>query len=286
MGEGVAAGLTHLAGQGGAERFVASVGEAVRLAFANAGMATTQPVASIGLGLTGTNAGTPESDLVRSLMPGIIAAQYMTIENDATTALFGAHDGGPGIIAISGTGSIVMGMNADGDRARAGGWGWLLGDEGSAVAIGRAGLRAALAEWDRSGPRTTATPLVLAQLGLVDFADVKRLVYAGGFGAAGFAALAASVSTASQQNDMISQRIIREEAIALAAQVVAVARRLKLVPAETHLAPMGGAFEHVFNLEQEFIHALAMLAPDALVHKPKYSALQGAILMAIKAIKS
>ncbi len=280
IGKGVAEGLTHLAAVGSEERFVRNVSMAVRRAFVAAGFADIQPVVAAGLGLTGVSAGTPEADMVRRLMNRIVHANDLIIENDAHTALLGAFAGAPGVIAISGTGSIVMGLNDAGQRARVGGWGWLVGDEGSAVAIGRAGLRAALAAWDHSGPRTALTPLLLAHFSITDFADVKRLVHSTEFGSAGFAALAASASAASKQNDMIAQRIIREEAIALAANVVAVARRLNLIPAQTLISVLGGAFENVFNLREEFIHALAILAPDARVVAAEGTALDGSLQMA------
>ena len=59
----------------------------------------------------------------------------------------------PGVGAISGTGSNVFGVGADGRAWRAGGWGHLLGDEGSGYWLGIESIRAALRDREAPGPR-------------------------------------------------------------------------------------------------------------------------------------
>ena len=71
----------------------------------------------------------------------------VVVVNDALVALEAAIPGGPGVVIISGTGSIAYGRNAAGEAARAGGWGYVLGDEGSGYWIGRAALRAVDEPW-------------------------------------------------------------------------------------------------------------------------------------------
>jgi len=65
-------------------------------------------------------------------------------ESDARVALYGAFEEEPGILVISGTGSVAIGQDGQGRIARAGGWGYLLGDEGSGYSVGREALRACL----------------------------------------------------------------------------------------------------------------------------------------------
>ena len=60
----------------------------------------------------------------------------------------------PGVVLIAGTGSIAYGVNHDGFAARAGGWGYVLGDEGSGYWIGRQALAAVVREADGRGPKT------------------------------------------------------------------------------------------------------------------------------------
>ena len=88
------------------------------------------------------------------------------VVNDALVALEAGAPGAPGVVIISGTGSIAYGRNTRNEGARSGGWGHVLGDEGSGFWIGRAAIRAVLREADRRGPRTTLTPLLLQHFGV------------------------------------------------------------------------------------------------------------------------
>jgi len=78
--------------------------------------------------------------LLKKLFPGTPAIA----ESDARVALYGALEEEPGVLVISGTGSVAIGQDGQGKVARAGGWGYLLGDEGSGYSIGREALRACL----------------------------------------------------------------------------------------------------------------------------------------------
>src|SRR5438128_2168812 len=142
LGLGNGGPLVHFAVEGSRELFVASLREAVQAAWAAAGL-TPRAVEVAALGLTGVEAGTPEAATVLELLPQVLQAHTVEVQNDAVAALFGAHLGNPGVIIIAGTGSISLGMGVDGQTARVGGWGWLVGDEGSAAIIGRNAVTAA-----------------------------------------------------------------------------------------------------------------------------------------------
>jgi N-acetylglucosamine kinase-like BadF-type ATPase len=89
------------------------------------------------------------------------------IHNDAVAALAAGTWGEAGIVLIAGTGSIACGYDPDRDLyVRAGGWGYLLGDEGSGFDLGRRGLMAILRRHDGRGPETMLADLVLGDLGL------------------------------------------------------------------------------------------------------------------------
>src|ERR1035438_416265 len=77
--------------------------------------------------------------------------------NDVVGAWATATGAGPGVAVISGTGSNVFGVGSDGRAWRAGGWGHLLGDEGSGYWIGIESIKAALRDRDASGPPTALT---------------------------------------------------------------------------------------------------------------------------------
>ncbi len=271
--------IVHLAAERGRERFARSVGEALDDAWRRANL-VPRAVAAIGLGLTGVEANTIEAEAVKELVPTVTQARYVQVESDAIAALVGAHLGKPGVIVIAGTGSIALGMNAAGEQMRAGGWGWLIGDEGSATAIGRSGLLAACNAFDGAGPPTRLVDLLTAQLQLTTLTDVKRIAQGPAFGQRGFAALAPLVGQAAEQGDAPAAQIIQEAGQALARQAAAVIRRLKFVQA-AHVAPLGGAFEHVVGLRDAFRAALSQEPAPALVVFPELPPMLGAVVMTL-----
>ncbi len=282
LGEGSGPGLIHLAAQGSRERYLESLTSALHQAWAMTHL-PPQPVAAIGLGLTGVEFNSPEAEIVRGLVMQVQTAEAIAIDNDAYSALMGAHQGQPGVIVISGTGSIALGVNEAGQRQRVGGWGWLVGDEGSAMAIGRDGLRAALHDNDGSGPKTQLAQAFLDHFNIAHYADVKRKIYASDFGARGFAALATVVSQCAANEDTIASGLIQRHGAALATQAQAVIQGLHLSPHQQRVAPMSGAFAHVHGLQNAFTATLATIQPSAVVTSPAQSALMGAVFMAQKA---
>jgi N-acetylglucosamine kinase-like BadF-type ATPase len=276
LAEGAGPGMVHLSAEKGEAIFTHALETAITSAWQGASH-SPQPICAIVMGLTGVETGTPEATQAGELARAITGARHVQAVSDADTALFGAHGGQPGIIAIAGTGSHIRGMNASGAYASAGGWGWLLGDEGSAMWLGRAGLMAALHAEDGTAPATALVELYRDHFQLQQFRDaVKRLVYAPGFGAKGFAQLAVHVSAAARAGDAVALQLIKQAGGDLARQVRAVQTRLAL-PNGAPVAPIGGAFEHVHGLRGAFELALQGNVVEAQ-HSPAY----GAALMAIR----
>src|SRR5690349_19397993 len=87
-------------------------------------------VASLGLGMAGVNR-PGEAALIRGMLQRIVTVPHVAIVNDALVALEAGAPGAPGIVIISGTGSIAYGRDDRGRAARSGGWGHVLADEGS-----------------------------------------------------------------------------------------------------------------------------------------------------------
>ena len=281
LGQGVGGGLLHLAAEAGPARFVAALDAAIRAAWVAAGQ-TPAPVLAVGLGLTGVEADGPEAPLARELVAQLVPGAAIELHNDAYTALVGAHLGQPGVMVIAGTGSIALGQDSAGRIARAGGWGWLLGDEGSALAIGRDGLHAALDAFDGLGPPTPLQESFLRYWGVSQPREVKNHVYAPDFGAAGFAALAPLVSDAARAGDPVAQAVVRQAGQALARLVRAVVARLQFGAGPTPVAPVGGALAHVYRLRREFEAALAG-EPSLQVRDPRLPPVYSALLLALAA---
>ncbi|MDW8352450.1 MAG: BadF/BadG/BcrA/BcrD ATPase family protein [Anaerolineae bacterium] len=274
-------GLLHLAAAGGRDRLAAALREAFALVWAGAGL-QPQPIAAIGLGLTGVEADSPEAAQARQIVTELVEARAIEVCSDAYTAFVGAHGGRPGIIVISGTGSHILGMNAAGELAGAGGWGWLLGDEGSAMWIGQRGLMAALHASDGTADATILEAVMREHFRVPCLRDVKRHVYAPDFGAKGFAALAPLVSQAAERGDRVARSIITQAARDLAMHVMAVQRRLGLPP-DAPVAPVGGAFAHLHGLRARFMAALREMNPQANIVDPQWPPVLGAALIALRA---
>jgi N-acetylglucosamine kinase len=147
----------------------------------------------------------------------------LRIVSDAKVALAGATGLRPGVVVISGTGSIAFGLNEEGETARAGGWGWRLGDEGSGYDIGHKALIASLRDFDGRGPPTSLSEKVKTALGLGDLSELVDRIYNGDMGSREVAALVYLVREAAGEGDEVEEA---GEELGIAAS--AVIRRLGL----------------------------------------------------------
>ncbi|HEY0869075.1 MAG TPA: BadF/BadG/BcrA/BcrD ATPase family protein [Acidothermaceae bacterium] len=131
--------------------------------------------AAAGLGLAGLR-GSTEAVLMEQRLQDVTGVDVVVVD-DTEATLVGAFGHGPGIVVIAGTGSNALGRNREGRSARAGGYGFLLGDEGSAYWFGSQAVRAALHSSDGTGPKTDALEAVVAAEYGLDFEGIVRLVY-------------------------------------------------------------------------------------------------------------
>jgi N-acetylglucosamine kinase-like BadF-type ATPase len=152
----------------------------------------------------------------------------LRIVSDAKVALAGATGLRPGVVVISGTGSIAFGLNEEGETTRAGGWGWRLGDEGSGYDIGQKALIASLRDFDGRGPPTSLSEKVKTALGLGDLGELVDRVYNGDMGSREVAALVHLVREAAGEGDEVATSIMEEAGEELGIAASAVIRRLGL----------------------------------------------------------
>ena len=99
------------------------------------------------------------------------------VVSDAEVLLMTGAPSGPALALICGTGSIVYGRTVTGELIRAGGWGYLFGDEGSGYAIGISALRAVMQAYDGRGPKTLLSELVLERFALHTPTELVRTLY-------------------------------------------------------------------------------------------------------------
>ena len=211
-----------------------------------------------------------------------LAGRFRVV-HDALPVLVAGSPDGWGVALIAGTGSFAFGQTHDGRTARAGGWGFRFGDEGSGYAIAVAGLRAAAKCADGRGPATRLLPALLDRLALEDPAGlipaISRLDARPTFGRdprsvgapAAVAALADVVTQTAEQGDAVAQQIVHEAAGELAGMIAAVVRRLDLPAAGFPLALAGGALLGSQRLQTCLGTDLASrgLLPDPVVKVPQ-----------------
>ena len=162
-------------------------------------------------------------------------AEKYAITNDALIALVGATGGEPGVVTIAGTGSIAFGRNAEGRTARAGGWGYLLGDEGGGFDLVRRALRAVLRQEEGWGPATVLREALLEAAEARDAHDLMHRVYTEEYPRARVAGFARLVDDVANAGDLVAREIMGGAAQALATFALAV--RAAIVRAGRRCAP-------------------------------------------------
>ena len=198
------------------------------------------------------------------------------LEGDQVIALNGALEGRPGIALIAGTGSICFGKNAAGQFARSGGWGHLIGDEGSGYALGRDALTAVARAWDGWGERTLLSELLASELGLDD--QKKIISYTYGGDKSRIAALSRLVEQAAARDDHVALGIICANAVLMTRLVGTVAKQLELEAPE--VAMLGGLLENETMLRAQFQAEMAKQYPQMACALPHRDAAAGAVMLA------
>ena len=237
--------------------------------------------AAICLGIAGVDRPN-DAAVVRGIMQRIGLHSRIVIVNDALIALETAAPGQPGVVIISGTGSIAYGRNAAGEAARSGGWGYVLGDEGSGYWIGRAALRAVLRAADLRGPRTVLTQMLLDHFQVTQPQLLLHEVYHQHLKPAAIGALASSVHTAFSEGDEAAAGILRGAADELEGSALSVARRLDLTGEAFSFILSGGIFRAVPWLVQELSRRLPLAATRSTTKLLEREPAEGAVTLAVQ----
>jgi len=269
----------HVSGAEAKAKFLRVTGECISQATARAGIAA-RSFKSVCFGMSGGPA-----DKV-ALLHDLIEAEHWMVTHDAMIALAGATSGEPGIVAIAGTGSIAFGQNARGETARAGGWGYLFGDEGGAFDIVRQALRAVLREHEGWGARTALTPALIEAASAPDalVSDANQLFhlfYTPEWPRDRVAGLAEIVNRMAEDADPIAVGVLHNAARELALLVGSVRRRLWAEGEPAQVAWVGGVFRSAILLER--FQTLVSLEENTVCRAPKHGPALGALLLAYRA---
>lgn len=252
-----------------------TIQSAIRAALVEAGVRAEQ-VNAIGIGVAGADKSHSESWL-REVVSGVLPDAAVVPSSDHEIALAGAHGGRRGILVLAGTGSLACGANAAGNYVKVGGWGYLLGDEGSGYWLGLEGLRAVVRAADGRGAETSLANVLLEHLGLPDAPSLIAWLYRSDVPRnADIAALAALVLEQAAQGDTLARNIVETAARELALAARAVMHQLNREPLPVAFA--GGLLSEANPLSLRLCDLLGLEG----IPTPRYPPVIGAAILALR----
>jgi N-acetylglucosamine kinase-like BadF-type ATPase len=216
----------------------------------------------------------------KALCDGLLAPARTRVVSDAMTAFVGATLDRPGVVIIAGTGSIILAKSEAGQIAQAGGWGHLVGDEGSAYWIAREAIRAAIAAKERRGSATKLGEWIHRALKIRRLADLIPLIHDASFTKDRIAGLAQYLAAHHAETDPVYYDICRHAGRELAAQAIAAAEMAELAANPLPVFLIGGVLEHSGTVRESLMAALNAVRP-AQVRPRALLPVLGAALIAL-----
>jgi N-acetylglucosamine kinase-like BadF-type ATPase len=269
LGAGRGGPSNHVAASEGRAKFTGAILDCLSAACAEAGLdAASVRFSASCLGFSG---GPADKE---SILREILRSDRIVVTHDALIALSGATAGEPGLIVIAGTGSIAFGRNASGRTARAGGWGYLFGDEGGGFYIARQALRAALQFEEGWGAPASLRERLLEATSANDINHLMHRFYTPEYPRPRVAAFAKLVDDAAESGDQTAIAILTDAAHELARLARAVRDQLFSEGESVRAAYIGGVFRSRTVLEN-----FCALIPSG---PPIYGPAAGALLEAYR----
>jgi N-acetylglucosamine kinase-like BadF-type ATPase len=275
LGEGVAGPSNPLrVGVGDAAN---AIRDAADRACAEAGVRRVEIVAAE-MGL----AGVKRADIRERMRAAIIELGIKTVEvvTDADIALYGATEGKAGLVIIAGTGSVCCGVNARGRRACAGGWGPVVGDEGSGSWIARRALQAVAHATDGRGRKTALVEAACEYFNVAQAEDLSTAVYAPNVTNSRIAGYGSRVVEAAKRRDPVAREIVEAAGRELARAAAAVIRKLRMERERFRVAYVGGVFAAGALILDPLAEEVASVAPRAFIAPPLLAPAEAAARMA------
>ncbi len=255
------------------------IAQAVRDALASVdGKAATSRALVVGVAGVGRD---EERAALTDALERLDLAEDITVLPDAIIALEDAFGDGPGILLVSGTGSVCFGRGPTGAVERCGGWGPVCGDEGSGSWIGRRALSIVTAAVDGREPETSLGSAVLSALQLHD--PLELIPWGAQASAAELASLAPAVLEAAATGDLRANSLVSLAAEELMLHVRALGRRLfgderATIP----LALSGGLLAKGSLLRKRLEHRMKAAVPGGTVRAEDVVPVRGAVRLAIR----
>ncbi|MEA5623334.1 N-acetylglucosamine kinase [Nostoc sp. UHCC 0251] len=276
----------------GIEAALQSIQSAIHNAVEAAIIASNLKIHAICLGLAGVGRAA-DIEVVKGLVQELQNNKYLPIIwelqpanivicNDALIALVGGIGQPVGIVVAVGTGSIVFGQNHQGDTKRVGGWGYILGDEGSAYKIAIAGMNAALKSYDGREISTSLLDGFKQHLDLESIEDLIEVVYRREWGVKQIAALAPVVDFAAASGDIVANIIIDDAVKELVKATSKVIDAIFTADSVLEVVTTGSVWRGRCKIHERFAASLVKKFPNVRVIFPRYEPAYGAGLLALQ----
>ena len=214
--------------------------------------------------------GTADEKTLHGFCDGVFDADNIIMDSDLFIALKAAEKKNV-MVVIAGTGSMVAGFNAEGKIITRGGWGYILGDEGSGYRIALDGIRAAVRSLDGTGENTMLAELLLEFAGVGAKEELIDAFYSPEKDRKAIAAFSPFVSQASAKGDTVARKILFSQCEMLADSVKAI---LPEMPEKPHVALYGGVFQHDESYRNHFVSLVkdGISSCELLTKEPCYGA--------------
>ncbi len=264
----------------GVETALKALNTSIEQAFrsANLPQATVQ---AIGLGLAGVDR-QEGLDIIHAWASRMAVAKQVRVANDATLLIAAGTPEGWGLAVIAGTGSIAFAQAPDGAVGRCGGWGYTLGDEGSAYVIAHRALRAACRSYDRVAPPTVLVDRFVKRMNVSSAPELIPAVYRGPWDRAAIAGLAPMVLDAAAEGDEVASEIVKDEVTEFARTAVGAVVNNGLPKQGLPIALAGGLLLNSELYREWFLQAVLELGVTPGIVTPVQEPARGAVVLACR----
>jgi N-acetylglucosamine kinase-like BadF-type ATPase len=277
LGAGKGGPANHFLEPGGETRFRCSMSGCIGGAFASAGLPQVRMAASY-YALTGVHA------QMHAILQEIAPSKRQIVAGDKDASLVGGTLERPAALVLAGTGAIACAVDQDGCTAMTGGWGYVMGDEGSASWIAPRALSAATQAEDGRGPATQLTHTVPAYFGVQNLRALHPLIYTQQIDRVRLAGVTRVVGEAAQTGDAVAVSIMAEAGKHLGNAAVAVIRALRLQAMAVALTSAGGCFKAGAVLVEPMMARVHEECPLVYYQSPRFPPVIGALFLALQSI--
>ncbi|MGQ9542248.1 MAG: N-acetylglucosamine kinase [Armatimonadota bacterium] len=275
LGLGVGGAANHIHEPGGPERLRQSLRDALESVLRSASLPSDARFAVALCGMTGGG------DLVEQICRQELPAERVVVTHDTHTALYCITQGAPGAVVIAGTGSVAYGMNNLGETAAVGGWGYLMGDEGSAYWIALRAINMCTRAEDGRMPSTWLKRAILMHFNIGSLGELHHLIYSGQLSRAEIASVSRAVSDAAELGERVAIRILGSAGRELGLMAVAVLRKLGMQYQRANVGIVGGVANAAKPLHDAFRERIYR-STLAEVVTPRFPMVVSAVCMALE----